>query len=27
MFIHFQSIDNPLSFAHKVRDALTVLGP
>jgi hypothetical protein len=27
MYLHFQSIDNPISFAHKVRDATSVLGP
>ncbi|GIM46415.1 hypothetical protein DNHGIG_19640 [Collibacillus ludicampi] len=25
MFIHFESIDHPLAFARKVRDALSVL--
>lgn len=26
MYIHFESIDNPLDFARKVADALSVLG-
>ncbi|WP_412679703.1 DUF1259 domain-containing protein [Brevibacillus choshinensis] len=25
MFIHFESIDNPIQFAHKVRHAISVL--
>ncbi|MFP3390171.1 DUF1259 domain-containing protein [Brevibacillus sp. SIMBA_040] len=25
MFIHFESIDNPIHFAHKVRHAISVL--